>query len=450
MTVQYRESDLAFLKRLLAEEGLFCWFEHQADAGETLGSHTLIIADANSAFTANSQPRIRFTQAGATLNEDALDRWHGLRQLDTTETHAASWDYRSLSTRPQSAISAIDSGSHPKTAAWHDPGQYAWQNSAHGERMLLNQRQAIDARLKQFDGQGTVRSAAPGTIFTLADHPEHDRDDPEQRHFLITAVTHEARSPTSRERPRQAVGAGEAGQSHGRLLPQHPHRHPFRHPLETADERRSMAGAIHPRPTASGTLTAMVVGEGGSPTHTDRDGRIRVQFPWQRGQDAGARQDHPTGSNNAPANASLGVWLRVMAPVAGANWGGHLIPRPGQEVLVAFQNGNIDRPIVVGTAYNGSGNPDAQGNRVAGGSHANQRQCPSLVRRPRRTAPTPTTPASPASRANNCPPARAGRAATTNSSSTTPPAKHASNSAPPNTKAPCNSATSNNKPTMPG
>jgi type VI secretion system secreted protein VgrG len=124
---------------------------------------------------------------------------------------------------------------------------------------------------------------------------------------------------------------------------------------------------IHPRPTANGTLTAIVVGDG-SPTHTDRDGRVRVQFPWQRGADAGARHEHPTGSNNAPANPSLGVWLRVMTPVAGANWGGHLVPRPGQEVLVAFQNGNIDRPIIVGTAYNGSGSTDAQGNRIGSGT----------------------------------------------------------------------------------
>jgi len=60
--------------------------------------------------------------------------------------------------------------------------------------MIANQRQALDARLKQFRGEGTIRSAAPGTIFTLADHPEHDLDLPEQRKFLITAVTYEARN----------------------------------------------------------------------------------------------------------------------------------------------------------------------------------------------------------------------------------------------------------------
>ena len=382
MTVQYRESDLAFLKRLLAEEGLFCWFEHSTDTGDTLGSHTLVIADSNPAFQPNTQARIRFTQAGATLAEDALDRWHGLRQLDTSETHAASWDYRSLSTRPQSATSAIDSGVLPQTVAWHDPGQYAWQNSAHGERMLLNQRQAIDARIKRFDGQGTVRTAAPGTTFTLADHPEHDRDDPEQRRFLITAVTHEARAAL------KEIPLGDALKEIGATGPAEqgsPAVDYYRNtltairavipwkPLMTDSHGRQ----LHPRPTASGTLTAIVVGSGG-PTHTDRDGRIRVQFPWQRGQDAGARHDHPTGSDNAPANASLGVWLRVMTPVAGANWGGHLVPRPGQEVLVAFQNGNIDRPVVIGSAYNGSGNSDAPGNQIAGGTQQSSANAPAF------------------------------------------------------------------------
>lgn len=361
MTAQYRESDLAFLKRLLAEEGLFCWFEHHAEEGETLGKHTLVIADNNQAFTPNSQTRIRFTQASATLSEDSLDQWYGLRQLDTTETNASSWDYRSLSTRPQGAVSAIDQGQALKTVAWHDPGQYAWQNSTHGERMLTNQRQAIDARLKQYTGQGTVRSAAPGTTFTLADHPEHDLDALEQRQFLIVAVSHEARNALDHLLSGQSTTTPDVDF----------YRNTLTSVRATISWKPLMSDAhgrnIHPRPTANGTLTAIVVGNG-TPTHTDRDGRVRVQFPWQRGAEAGARHDHPTGSNNAPANQSLGVWLRVMTPVAGANWGGHLVPRPGQEVLVAFQNGNIDRPLIVGTAYNGSGQTDAQGNQLGGGT----------------------------------------------------------------------------------
>ena len=148
------------------------------------------------------------------------------------------------------------------------------------------------------------------------------------------------------------------------MLPQPVHR-PACHPPWKPLLQDSHGKFIHPPPTASGTLTGIVVGDG-SPTHTDRDGRIRVEFPWQRGARSASRNPHPSGADNAPASAALGVWLRVMAPVAGANWGGHLIPRPSQEVLVAFQNGNIDRPLVIGSVYNGQGNDDAQGNRIAG------------------------------------------------------------------------------------
>jgi type VI secretion system secreted protein VgrG len=374
MTVQYAESDLAFLKRLLAEEGLFCWFEHRAEEGETLGQHTLVIADHNGAFKPNSQPRIRYTQAGATLSEDSLDRWHGERRLDTAESQASSWDYRSLSSRPQGASTTIANapkevplgdGTIPSTVAWHDPGQYAWQSSAHGERMLTNQRQAIDARMKHYRAEGTVRSAAPGSTFHLADHPDHPLGQGEGDHFLITAIRHGARNNLAEQLP---AALDVLGPPPDDGLPEY-YRNQFTalrattpwKPLLTDTHGRH----IHPRPTASGTLTGIVVGDG-SPTHTDRDGRIRVEFPWQRGARSASRNPHPSGADNAPASAALGVWLRVMAPVAGANWGGHLIPRPGQEVLVAFQNGNIDRPLVIGSVYNGQGNDDAQGNRIAG------------------------------------------------------------------------------------
>jgi len=385
MTVQYQESDLAFLKRLLAEEGLFCWFEHAKADDDSLGKHTLVIADHNGAFTDNPQTRIRYTQAGSTLGEDSLDRWHGRRRLDTTESNTASWDYRSLSSRRQSANSAIDNGAALPAASWHDPGQYGWQDNAQGERMLLNQRQAIDARLKQTEGEGTVRSTAPGTTFHLADHPEHPNGQGDDDHFLISAVHHVARNNLAEQLPGVLDALGPVGDQSltledGGKSPEPALSRPFDTPVDYYRNRLTAQRVaipwrplflnthgrhIHPRPTARGTLTGIVVSDGG-PTHTDRDGRIRVQFPWQRGSRGGSRNPHPTGSDNATGDASLGVWLRVVMPVAGGNWGGHLIPRPGQEVIVAFLNGNIDRPIVTGAVYNGQGNDDASGNRVAG------------------------------------------------------------------------------------
>ena len=127
----------------------------------------------------------------------------------------------------------------------------------------------------------------------------------------------------------------------------------------------------HPRPTAHGLQTAVVVGLAGNPIHTDRDHRIRVQFHWQRGANASHRLDHPSASTatpNAPANEASSTWVRVATPSAGANWGSAFIPRLGQEVLIDFIEGDIDRPVVIGSLYNGVGQSEAQGNRIGTGA----------------------------------------------------------------------------------
>jgi uncharacterized protein (DUF2345 family) len=129
------------------------------------------------------------------------------------------------------------------------------------------------------------------------------------------------------------------------------------------------------RPTVHGQQTAIVVGPPGAMVHTDRDHRIKVQFHWQRGDASHSRLSHPApdGHAGAPADDSAGTWVRVatpMAPIAGANWGSNAIPRVGQEVLVDFMDGDIDRPVVVGALYNGKGQADAQHNQFAHGAGA--------------------------------------------------------------------------------
>ncbi|WP_306564765.1 type VI secretion system Vgr family protein, partial [Aquabacterium sp.] len=105
-----------------------------------------------------------------------------------------------------------------------------------------------------------------------------------------------------------------------------------------------------------------------APIHTDRDARIKLQFHWQRGAQASHRLSAPQ-DDNAPASDASGTWVRVaQSSWAGANWGGLFIPRLGQEVLVEFVDGDIDRPVIVGATYNGEGQPDAQGNRVNAGA----------------------------------------------------------------------------------
>jgi type VI secretion system secreted protein VgrG len=123
---------------------------------------------------------------------------------------------------------------------------------------------------------------------------------------------------------------------------------------------------LRPRPRITGVQTALVVGLG-DPVHTDRDHRVKVQFHWQRGTQSSHRLEHVAGSN-APASDAAWSWVRVAERQSGANWGSVFTPRVGQEVLVGFTGGDIDRPVVLGSLYNGQGQPDAQGNAVSAGA----------------------------------------------------------------------------------
>eukprot|EP01032_Pedospumella_encystans_P023221 gene23222-26288_t len=127
--------------------------------------------------------------------------------------------------------------------------------------------------------------------------------------------------------------------------------------------------------------TAIVVGPAGAVTHTDRDHRIKVQFHWQRGDQSHSRLAHPApeGDSGAPGDDRAGTWVRIatpLAPVAGANWGSVAVPRIGSEVLIDFIDGDIDRPVVIGSLYNGNGQTDAQHNKVGQGAGASTGNAP--------------------------------------------------------------------------
>jgi uncharacterized protein (DUF2345 family) len=115
--------------------------------------------------------------------------------------------------------------------------------------------------------------------------------------------------------------------------------------------------------------TAIVVGVEGRPTDTDRNHRVKIQFHWQRGRMSHSRLAHPNG-DNAPANEAASTWVRVGTGLAGDNYGSNFIPRLGQEVVVGFTHGDIDRPMVLGALYNGAGAADQTGNTVTAGAGA--------------------------------------------------------------------------------
>jgi type VI secretion system secreted protein VgrG len=381
---QFNESDFDFVTRLMADNGLFCWWEHSGNPGDPalLGSHTLVIADHNSALRPNAQPDIRFTQPGAVMKDDSITQWHGHRRVGASTLNTASWDYRSVE-RHQASAEADARHAQPFALTHTDqPGAYAFETPAEAQRLATVQMQALQARRKQFHGRGTVRTLAPATTFVLHDHAEHSPA-AEASRFVVLSVVHRARNNLSAD--------AQAGLQHllGHAVPalaqatQAVKANGTDEPLYEARFTAQRASVpvralstdehglrLHPRPTVEGTQTALVVGLD-EPVHTDRDGRIKVQFHWQRGAQSSHRLGHnsPTAdADNAPASDASGTWVRVSQAWAGANWGSGFIPRLGQEVIVAFVEGDIDRPVVIGAAYNGQGAGNAQGNVVSGGA----------------------------------------------------------------------------------
>ena len=391
LTCQYQESNLAFAERLMREEGLFYYFEHSGDAASPgLGGHTMVIADHNGSFQPNAQATVRFTQPGAVMKEDALDRWRSALRWIAGGVELASWDYRSRDTRPVSAASV---GADPGAPFTRDaPGAYAYTSREHGERIAQRQVEALEAGREIFTGAGTVRTLSAGTTFTLEGQATLDAGDEDGRNFLITRVVHLAHNNLSadiRDAAAKALGVSALAEAIGREQGGSLHavgagkgeRPLYRNRIDAIRSKLAYRSSdadghgllLHPKPTVRGQQTAIVVGPAGAVIHTDRDHRIKIQFHWQRGEQSHSRLSHPTpdGHSGAPADDAAGTWVRIataMAPVAGANWGSVAVPRVGSEVLVDFIDGDIDRPVVIGSVYNGRGAPDAQNNQVAQGA----------------------------------------------------------------------------------
>jgi type VI secretion system secreted protein VgrG len=396
LCIQYQETDLAFVQRLLREEGLFYWWEHAADLGsDSLGAHTLVIADHNAAFKPGSQPLVRYTQAGLALKQDSITRWRNTATVQTAQVGLASQDYRSNAAGAPALRVQLHTGQNlpaglEQLAISDVPGLYAYEDSAQGERLALRQIQALDALRSQTRASGTLRQAAPGSTFTLVDHPVHSGALQARDEFVVLGVEHQARNNLSADHKAQVLsllgairsdqtpaglnGAPRAlaNDSEAPVYSSVLRLQPAATPVRLAAALSAAAAGqpdvrLHARPTVHGVQTALVVSAAGQPVHTDRDHRIKVQFHWQRGANASHRINHLAG-DNAPASEASGTWVRVSQAWAGANWGANFIPRVGQEVLVGFIGGDIDRPVVMGSVYNGQGQANAQSNQTSAGA----------------------------------------------------------------------------------
>ncbi len=343
--LQYRESDFDFIVRLLHEEGYAWRFEHVD--GDHPQVKLVIFDDAYSLPPAVSE-RVRFHRSDATEEEDGLTDWSAARQVVSGTVALASFDYQPVSTQHTGDQTRIQQGRSgdalQSTLQDYDPQSLYYASDADQLSHYAQLRQqAHDLQAKQFSGGGSVRGLAAGQWFRLDDHPAHEGDSSEQREFVVTRQTLTARNNL----PTDLQGTLSA------LIGQ-PNPTSAKQPFDTrfTAQRRGIpltpayAHSTQAKPTSKGVQTATVVGPAGEEVHTDELGRIKVQFHWQR------PDEHPSIGANLDDRSSC--WLRVAMPSAGAGWGHQFIPRIGQEVLIDFIEGDIDRPVIVGVLYNGS------------------------------------------------------------------------------------------------
>jgi type VI secretion system secreted protein VgrG len=306
--VQYRETHLDFVSRLLEEEGIFYFWEHDAE------KHTLVLADDNSAFDAVEGGAFRLVPQEAPLKEeeDVVRSFSRQQSVNPNKVRLRDYDYLqpsfNLEATLEGALAAPEAGSFE---VYDHPGAYLTKEE--GERYARLRLEAREALNHVCEGQGTVRAFRSGGTFELRD----GRGSPFDGTYLLTHVTHEAVSGAYR--------AGERGFEYRTAFRCMPSDVPFRPERVTA------------RPVVHGTQTALVVGKGGEEIWVDKHGRIKIQFHWDR---RGQKDENSS------------CWVRVAVPWGGKGWGAVSLPRIGNEVVVAFEEGDPDRPLVVGSVYN--------------------------------------------------------------------------------------------------
>ncbi len=305
--VQYRETDFNFVSRLMEEEGIAYFFDHSD------GKHVLVLADDTSAYKpcpGQETARYSFRGPGATYEEDLVTEWHYQQEFRTGAWAQTDYNFET----PSTSLAVTVNGKNPYEI-YEYPGEHNVR--ALGDRLAKIRLQEQTARCVVSHGAGMCRNFRSGFQFTLQEHYRKDLNEK----YLITALRHSATHGANYE-----VGAaGGTGLTYTNNFETIPASTPFR-------PRR-----VTPTPFVQGCQTALVVGPGGEEIYTDKYGRVKVQFHWDR---------------EGKKNESSSCWIRVSHPWAGQGWGAISIPRIGQEVIVDFLEGDPDQPIIVGRVYN--------------------------------------------------------------------------------------------------
>jgi len=335
--VQYRETDFNFASRLMEEEGIYYFFKHTSDG------HQMVVANTPQSHPVMPvQSKIIFEEVWEGARDDLrVFGWNKTQEIRpgkfTLWDHCFELPHKHLEAEePISESAQAGQVSHKLRVANNNleiydyPGAYAQRfdgvDKGGGDKpddlqkIFEDNKRTVKIRMGedpatavQIQGTSNCRNFVSGHHFSLERH--FNADGP----YLLTSVEHVAHLEGN-----YRSGATSAFEYRNRFtcIPQ---AVPFRPPRVTS------------KPVVKGTQSAVVVGPAGEEIFTDKYGRVKVQFHWDR-----------EGKNDADSSC----WIRVGQPWAGKRWGTFFWPRIGQEVIVDFLEGDPDQPIILTSVYN--------------------------------------------------------------------------------------------------
>ena len=307
--VQFRESDFSFISRLLEEEGIYYYFEHEE------GSHTMVFSDGGS--PAGFHPAVVFKGQRSSNLDTEFNIWRWSERVATSAESSAklrNFDFVRPDKPQEHEFSSGELAGGEKAVVYDYPAP-SYLRPDDGLARTERTMEAARAERRLYFGQGYAPGLACGHAMTLLEHPVGRFN----QEYLIVGLNYSIEAQTYRS----AARGGDTDGVQIEVVPKATHWRPA---MRT------------PRPTARGPETAIVVGPSGETIYTDEYGRVKVCFHWD--------MDQPSANSTC--------WIRVSHASAGAGFGSIILPRIGQEVIVDFLDGDPDRPIITGRVYNNS------------------------------------------------------------------------------------------------
>jgi type VI secretion system secreted protein VgrG len=329
--VQHEETDYDFICRLMEEEGIYFFFDY---SGET---ERLILADGGGAHSpgpGGADVNYAFRGSAEQMREDTVFEWLWSESVTTGMVTLDDNDFTKTRTDLRVAKS-IPLGEHryKNHEIYQYPGGYT--ESELGDQRVLVKMQAIAATHQVWHATSNLRTLSVGDTIKLNEHPRADQN----AEYMVTDAVFQYQIETE-ETPDDAHPVDEDAEetAPGRLEFVKKHDDTFRIKFVAIPKATQYrAPLVTPWPEIAGLQPAVVVGPDDEEIYTDEYGRVKIQFHWDR-------------LGDSDENSSC--WVRCMNPWTGADWGMIAVPRIGQEVIVQFEQGDPDRPVIVGALYN--------------------------------------------------------------------------------------------------